>query len=128
MKDVIKLMKKHNFCDVYMLLRERKYIYSLDDFSKDFFGVNGIDRYCYLTYLLAKEYTQDNVILLCDHLMYMDKPFYDVHPVIYMHLQQALVAFPEDEKLISWIVEVYENHPDSPFSYDEIKAMKSILI
>ncbi len=125
MKDVIKSMKKHNFCDVSMSLKERKYIYSLDNFSKDFFRVNGIDRYCYLIYLLAKEYTQDNVILLCDYLMYMDKPFYDVHPVIHMYLQQALTAFPEDKKLISWIVEVYENHPDSPFSQDEISEMKS---
>lgn len=77
--------------------------------------------------MLSKENTPNNAILLCELLLYTDTFFFDVHPVVYMFLQQFLMMYPFDISILKWIISVYDNHPDSPFLQEEINMYKSKL-
>ncbi|MCM1227591.1 MAG: hypothetical protein NC320_09285 [Clostridium sp.] len=127
MKKIICEFKKHNFNYVYTTLNKKEYNYTLDNLTKDFSSVSSSSKYCYLIYLLAKEYTPHNIILICDFLTFTDTFFFDIHPVIYMFINQALQAFPSNKYIIDWVIFNYENHPDSPFSIDEINKLSEII-
>ena len=127
MKEVIRLWKKREFYSVYTILEEKGYEYTIDKFEKDFSKVSSADKYCYLIYLLAKDYSVNNTLLLCEFLLYTDTFFFDIHSVIQMFIRRALELFPMDGILLEWIVLTYENHPDSPFDKAEILAFKKQL-
>lgn len=124
MKKIICELKKHDFNYVYTALNKKKYNYTLENLTKDFSSVSSSSKYCYLIYLLAKEYTPQNIILICDFLTFTDTFFFDIHPVIYMFIKQALQVFPANKYITDWVILNYENHPDSPFSTDEINEYK----
>lgn len=127
MNRIIKSWKKHDFNSVYNQLKERNYDYTLEGLVKDFHKVDSMDKYCYLIYLIAREFSVENIILLGDFLIYLDTIFYDVHPVIYMLTKQAINMFSNDKKLLNWILDTYEGHPDSPYTLDEINMFKRSL-
>lgn len=124
MKYINKLMKQHYFRILYEMLNKNGYEYSIENFASDFKRNSSMDKFLYLIYLISREKTVKNILLLCDFLMFTDTFFYDIHPVIYDYLCQALILFPNDKELAEWIVSVYEGHPDSPFGSDKIKEIK----
>lgn len=127
MKEIIKQWKKGNYNFVYEQLKKKDFEYTLDNLERNFSSINSQDKYCYFIYLLSKENTPRNTILLCDVLLYTDTFFYDVNPVIRMFLQQSLNLYPFDISIISWILDTYDNNLDSPFSSAEINLYKSKL-
>ncbi len=127
MKMIIKKLKNGEFNYVYNSLKKIKYNYSLDNLSKDFSSVDSKDMYCYLIYLLSVEHIPFYYILLCDYILYLGTFFYDIHPVIHMFMKQALEEYTYNKSIINWIIATYENHPDSPFSNDELQFLKSKL-
>ena len=124
---VIKQLKNGEFNYVYNFLKEIQYNYSLDNLSKDFSSVDSKDMYCYLIYLLSVEHSPFYYILLCDYILYLGTFFYDIHPVIHMFMKQALEEYTYNKSIINWIIVTYENHPESPFSNDELEFLKSKL-
>ena len=120
------LWKKHDYHAIYQQLKKNKYDYTIDNFKKDFCSIDSTNSFCYLIYLLSNDYCVKNILLVLDFLMYTDTFFYDIHPVIRMIFQQALYSFPSDDNLLNWIVCTYENHPDSPFSDQELKKYKAL--
>ena len=127
LKKIIKQWKNGNYNYVYETLKLKNYDYTLDNLEKDFSSIKSKDKYSYLIYLLSKENTPQNVILLCDTLLYTDTFFFDIHPVIYMFLQQSLILHPFDISILKWIISVYDNHPDSSFSHEVINTYKNKL-
>ena len=127
MKMIIKKLKNGEFNYVYNSLKERGYNYSLDNLSKDFSTVDNKDMYCYLIYLLPVERSPFYYILLCDYILYLGTFFYDIHSVIHMFMKQALAEHKYNKAIINWIIATYENHPDSPFSDNELSFLKSKL-
>lgn len=128
MKEIIKQWKKQNYSFVYEQLLKKKFDYTLNNFEKYFSSINSQDKFCYLIYLLSMENTPRNTILVCDFLLYTDTFFFNVHPVIKMFLQQSLNIYPFDISIINWIVDTYDNHPDSPFSCEEINMYKNFKL
>ena len=124
---VIKQLKNGEFNYVYNFLKEIQYNYSLDNLSKDFSSVDSKDMYCYLIYLLSVEHSPFYYILLCDYILYLGTFFYNIHPVIHMFMKQALEEYTYNKSIINWIIVTYENHPESPFSNDELEFLKSKL-
>lgn len=127
MKNIAKLLKMHDFKTLYELLKNKDYGYSLESFDRDFKKNISSDKFSYLVYLNAREKSVKNILLLCDFLLYTDTFFYDIHPVIYDYLNQGLSMFPADKQLLKWIISIYENHPDSPFSLSELEKIKLAL-
>ena len=125
LKEIIKAWKKYDFRFVYNNLRVMNYNYTLDNLEHDFSKINSTLKYCYLIYLLSNECTVKNTLLICDFLIYTDTFFYDVHPVIRMLINQAYQLFPKEKTLLEWVVINYENHPDSPFSLEELDKFKT---
>ena len=124
MKQIGRLLKEHDFRTVYESLNEINYNYTIENFERDFKKNDSADKFCYLVYLISKEKIPANVLLLCDFLMYTDTFFYDVHAVIYDYLCQIMRLFPDDKKVLEWVVATYDSHPDSPFHVDEIEEFK----
>ena len=106
---------------------EQEYDYTIDNLEKDFAKVSSTDKFCYLLYLLSRDYSVKNTLLLCDFLMYIDPFFYDIHPVIQMFIRRALELFPKEPTLLEWVVSTYETHPDSPFKEAEMITFKEQL-
>lgn len=125
MEQIITQWNEWNFNFVYNQLNKMNYKYTLDGLERDFSIIVSEKKFCYLLYLLSKERTPYNAILICDFLLYTNTFFYDIHPVIKMILCQALIEHKNDLLIINWIVDVYEDHPDSPFSNDEINLYKT---
>jgi hypothetical protein len=126
-KELTRLLKEHQYYSVYFFLKEKKYDYTIENLERDFVKVSSSDKFCYIIYLLSKDFTVKNTLLLCDFLMFTDTFFYDIHPVIQMFIRRALELFPNETTLLQWIISVYENHPDSPFKESEIITFKEQL-
>lgn len=127
MKQIIKQWKNGNYNYVYNQLKKINYKYTLDNFERDFSKINSEKRFCYLIYLLSKENTPYNTILLCELLIYTDTFFFEIHSVIKMFIQQSLNLYPFNTVIMNWILDTYDNHPDSPFSNDELNLYKCKL-
>ena len=125
MKKLSQLWKKHNYNSIYSVLSEKNYNYTLGNIERDFRKIDSSNKFCYLIYLLSRDYSVKNVLLICDFLTYTDTFFYDIHPVIRMITQHAIEFFPTDNTLLEWIILTYENHPDSPFTNEEINKYKA---
>ena len=128
MMDLSRYWRKRDYHSIYDILKTEEYEYTIDNLDKDFAKVSSIEKFCYLIYLLSKDYSVNNTLLLCDFLMYTDTFFYDVHSVIQMFIRRALDLFPKDKTLLEWVVSTYESHPDSPFEQTEINAFKEQLL
>ena len=127
MKKIIKLWNKCDYNAVYNTLKEKEYDYTIENLEKDFSKVNSMNKFCYLIYLLSRDYSVKNTLLVCDFLIYTDTFFYDIYSVIRMIVSHAVSLFPTEHALLEWIVLNYENHPDSPFTNEEIEEFKSKL-
>lgn len=126
-KDLIKKMKKGFFQSVYEELKSAGYEYTLDAFTRDFKNVSSEMKFAYLQYLIAKEETADIHLLLCDFLMWTDTFFFDYYPVLNWHLKRALEISPNNIKVLQWITCIFNGHPDSPFSEEELAAYNEKL-
>lgn len=127
MKNLIRLWKERDYHSIYEILKTKEYDYTIDNFEKDFAKISSSDKFCYLVYLLSKEFTVKNTLLLCDFLMYTDTFFYDIYPVIQMFVRRALDMFPNERTLLTWVISTYEAHPDSPFEEAEMISFKERL-
>lgn len=127
-RELIRLWKERDYHSVYEILKAEEYDYTIGNIEKDFAKVSSTDKFCYLIYLLSKDYSVKNTLLLCDFLMYTDTFFYDIHPVIQMFICRALELFPKDPTLLEWVVSTYGNHPDSPFEEAEMITFKEQLL
>lgn len=124
LKEVIRLWKENDYRSVFQILKKEKYDYTIDNLDKDFRKINSMNKYGYLIYLLANDFSVKNVLLFCDFLTYTDTFFCDIHPVIRMVVNRAIELFPTERNLLRWIVGTYENHPDSPFTETELIVFK----
>lgn len=126
-KYLVKRMKKGCFKNVYEELNSAHYEYTIDAFTRDFKNVSSEMKFAYLQYLIAKEETSDIHLLLCDFLMWTDTFFFDYYPVLNWHLKRALEISPNNIKVLQWITCIFNGHPDSPFSEEELAAYNELL-
>lgn len=122
--EFLKYWKNKDYYSLYCYLNSISFEYKLETFQKCFKGLNENEIFNYLVFLLSKDPSATNVIFVCDYLIYMNPPFYDVYSVIGMFLRYSL-SIKKDEKLIEWILITFEGNPDSPFSLQELENMKN---
>jgi len=128
MKKLIKLLQEHMYHDVYIQLESKNYQYTLESLSKDFNSVDELNLYCYLIYVLSKQPKCEMSVLICDYLMFLGTPFYDVYPVIRYHLDTGLLSSPNNILILNWIVSIFFEHPDSPYTENELINFAEIII
>ena len=128
MKKLIKLLQKRMYHDIYIQLEGKKYQYTLESLNKDFNDVDELNLYCYLIYVLSKQQTCEMSILICEYLMFLGTPFYDIYPVIRYHLDISLLASPNNLEILNWIASIFFEHPDSPYTDNELLDFAKIII
>lgn len=128
MNIIVKNMKDGNYNLVFDQLQQVNYDYSLEHFTHDFAHVDSIKKYCYLIYVMAKMDIPKIHMLICDILMFTDTFFNDVYTVIHWNIDQALRIDPYNIEAMSWAINVFYNHPDSPFSKKELYDFASFII
>lgn len=119
-KNINKNMSDGNYKVVYDTLKANGYVYTLEEFSHDFSKVDSIKKYCYLLYVMSVEETPEIHLLICDLLMFTDTCFFDIYPVIRWHIVQALKINSQFKNALSWAINIFYHHPDSPFSCEEL--------
>jgi hypothetical protein len=60
-------------------------------------------------------------------LLFEDCLFDDIHTVVSWHFRRALEISNNKEKVLKEILINYKEHPDSPFSKEEMKNFESML-
>jgi len=75
MKKLSQLWKKYNYNSIYDVLSEKNYNYTLENIERDFNKIDSSNKFCYLIYLLSRDYSVKNVLLICDFLTYTDTFF-----------------------------------------------------
>lgn len=126
--EVIKEMKLGNFSKVYHRLLQYNYSYTIDNFTTDFKQVSSSIKFCYLLYLIAKQESAYLHILICEFLMYTDTFFDDIYPIIYLHLKAALALEEDTIKTMSWIIDTFCDHPESPFDSVQMKDFATKVV
>lgn len=127
MNEYEKMMSNGLYNALYEKLVEEKFQYFIEEFSEAFKNVASEKKYAYLTYAVAKSETPDLHLLICDLLLYTDLFFYDMYTVQKWHLKRALEISPNNKEVLQWIVDIFSNHPDSPFSLEELSDYNNIL-
>lgn len=128
MKKVIKCLKKQLYKDAFELLEKEQYQYSLESLVKDFSDIDHMNLYCFLTYVLSIKENSSFHLLICDFLIFQGTFFYDIYPVIRWHLNIALKQDNNNLNTLNWIIEMFYEHPGSPYSDSELAAFaKDIL-
>ena len=127
MKEIIKHWKAQDFNYVYENLKKRDYDYTSLNIARDFKKVKSMDRYAYCIYLLSRELTAKNVVLLNNMLTFTDTCFIDVHSVIEFYSRLAIEKCESNESVMEWIVSYYKGHPSSPFDEEEIEDFEKLL-
>lgn len=122
-----KMMSEGHYSALYEKLEEDKFNYVLEEYSKTFRNVTSEKKYTYLTYAIAKSETPNLHLLICDLLLYTDLFFHDMYTVQKWHLKRALEISPNNKEVLQWIVDIFSNHPDSPFNEDELSYYNKIL-
>lgn len=115
------LMNQGYFQELFNKLEELNFSYYLDEFDALFQKGKAEYKYAYLTYLIARSEKPEYHILLCDMLLYTDMLFFhDRYTVQKWHLLRALEISPNNLDVLDWIIGVFNNSPDSPFTDDEM--------
>ena len=127
MKEFKRLLSEGNYSALYEKLENMHFHYELEGFTKIFKGVSSEKKYAYLTYVIARAETPDLHLLMCDFLSYTDTFFFDMYTVQKWHLERALEISPNNINVLQWIVDIFSNHPDSPFTEKEMYAYKELL-
>lgn len=117
------LMNQGSFQELYSKLEKLDFSYSLEDFVTLFRKGKAEYKYAYLTYLIAKNEKPEWHILLCDMLLYTDMLFFhDMYTVQKWHVLRALEISPSNFSVLDWVIGVFNDSPDSPFTDNEMRA------
>lgn len=124
MKKYVKLLVNGKYNDLFILLKNDKFVYSLDNISIIFPEKYNINVFCYLLYVLSIHHELDFYILICDFLMFKNVWTSDTFGLIRWFLDVALKEYPNNGKIAEWIISVFEMNPDSPYTNDELTLIK----
>ena len=84
--------------------------------------------FCFLNYLIAKEDSAENRILLCKFVMYINEFFDDIYVTVRYHVLRPLPSLSERKELFEWALFVFDDgNPDAPFSEKELKIMRNVV-
>lgn len=122
-----RLLQKHCYKELYELLEKENYEYSLENISRDFSKIESMNLYCYLLFVLSMQRTPKICLLICDFLMFQDTWFSDIFPLIKWLLDLALEYDSNNLDVKEWILSVFWESPDSPYSVDELYEMMKSL-
>lgn len=120
-----KLFQKHCYSELYELLEKENYEYSLENISRDFSNKESMNLYCYLLYVLSIRRTSEIYLLICDFLMFQDTWFSDIFPMIKWILDSALEQETDNSDIKEWILSVFFENPDSPYTAEELYEIKN---
>ena len=104
-------------------------VYSLEFFcsNKHLGNVNFEKKLAYLNYALARKESIEMHIFICYYLLYGDCLFDDINTVAGWHFRRALEISNNSPEVLKEILTHYREHPDSPFSREEMKKFESML-
>jgi hypothetical protein len=127
MKKLKNMMLDGLYSTLYEKLEEMNFHYDLEEYTKCFKGINSEKKYAYLTYVMARCETPDLHLLICDFLSFTDTFFFDRYTVQKWHLKRALEISPNNVKVLQWITCTFNDHPDPPFSEEELSEYNNLL-
>jgi hypothetical protein len=128
MNEIEQLLNAGYYSKVYERLFQTKDEYSLDFLcGKHLVNVDASKKFSYLNYALARKENVEIHIFICYYLLYGDCLFDDIHTVVNWHFRRSLEISNNKEEVLKEILINYKEHPDSPFSKEEIKNYEDML-
>ena len=121
-----RFLKQRDYVALYYHLKSANYVYNIDAWSRDFGHADDDKQFGYLMHLLSMDYSVDNVLLICDYILYCSKYWiFDLQ--VRFILDHALSLYPSDRRLINTLLSTYIGNPDSPYSVQELDKYQEIL-
>lgn len=133
MNEIAQLLNDGYYSEAYEKLLCVKEAFVQDTYSLEFFcgkhlnNVNIEKKFAYLNYALARKESVEIHIFICNYLLYGDCLFDDIHTVVNWHFRRALEISNNSPKVLREILTHYKDHPDSPFSKEEMKNYEILL-
>lgn len=133
MNEIAQLLNDGEYSKVYEKLLCMKEAFVQDTYSLEFFcgqhlnSVNVEKKFAYFNYALARKESVEIHLFIGLYLLYGDYLFDDIHTVINWHFRRAIEIFNNNPKVLREILTHYKDHPDSPFSKEEIKNYEILL-
>lgn len=126
-KNYRNLLLKGKYNELYILLEQEQFEYTLDNLVINFSVKNNQDLFCYLLYVLSICKEVKIYLLICDFLMFQDIWFADIIPIIKWFLDSALQLYPNNVEIAEWILSVFKENPESPYTEGELLKIKNWL-
>lgn len=90
-------------------------------------NVDAEKKFAYLNYVLARKESAEMHIFICNYLLYGDGFFDDIHTVVNWHFRRALEISNNSPAVLREIISNYKDHPDSPFTEEEMVSFETLL-
>lgn len=133
MNKIAQLLNDGLYSEVYEELLCEREAFVQDAYSLEFFcgeklnSVNAEKKFAYLNYAVARKESVELHIFICNYLLYGDCLFDDIHTVVNWHFRRALEISNNSSKVLLEILTNYKDHPDSPFSKEEMENYEILL-
>ena len=129
MTNIEKEIRQGKYYSAYNDLNKIGYVYSIENLMHDLPHINSMEKYCFLMYAISRNETSQLHMSICELLMF-DPFFHYVYPLVYWHIQKAIILSPSDYTIKEWVLDTFSSSPDSPFTDEELydKASKYNLI
>lgn len=127
MNELNKLLSEGLYNQLYEKLNSLNFQYNIEEFTRTFNKVSSEKKYAYLMYVIARAETPELHILMCNFLLFTDTFFFDMYPVQRWHLKRALEISPNNKSVLGWIIDIFNLHPDCPFTKEEMKQYRPAL-
>lgn len=121
-------IEKGFYQEVFEQLDRDGYIFSYETFIKKFRKVSTEICYCFLMYAISKHETVDKHMTICELLMYEPPFVVDYDSLVAWHIRQALKLSPQNTSIKEWVITVYNQSPDCPFTNQELNLFAQAVV
>ena len=119
MTNIEKEIRQGKYYSAYNDLNKIGYVYSIENLMHDLPHINSMEKYCFLMYAISRNETSQLHMSICELLMF-DPFFHYVYPLVYWHIQKAIILSPSDYTIKEWVLDTFSSSPDSPFTDEKL--------
>ena len=119
MKKIQSMIKNGEYYEAYNQLLEYNYEYTIENMMRYFPKLSSMEKYCFLMYAYSRKENPFIHMCICELLM-IEPFFHYVYPTVYWHVKHALKIDSQFNVIKTWVMSMFFEHPDSPFSKKEL--------
>lgn len=119
MTNIEKEIRQGKYYSAYNDLNKIGYVYSIENLMHELTSYKQHGEILLFVYAISRNETSQLHMSICELLMF-DPFFHYVYPLVYWHIQKAIILSPSDYTIKEWVLDTFSSSPDSPFTDEEL--------